>query len=185
MTYKGIDIGRKPKFDQLREYIKQENLCFDAMDVYHYWEPKFWSTKNGVRVKSLERAVEVVNKNIQRLKDCDKKGKKQKTKKASPQLSLPSKTKPKKYKSTPAPKKFQKDSWMPYEEQLQDNRWKAFRTFIFAVRGKKCERCGAVNNLQIHHPKYIYGRMAWEYTCKEVQVLCEKCHAAVHGKPVS
>lgn len=74
---------------------------------------------------------------------------------------------------------------MPYIDQLADDRWKAFREFIFAVRGHKCEKCGATTYLQVHHPKYIPGRKAWEYTCKEVKVLCRTCHAAVHGKPVS
>ena len=71
-----------------------------------------------------------------------------------------------------------------YDQQLKDERWFAFREFIFAVREKRCEQCGAADNLQIHHPKYIAGRLAWEYTCNEVQVLCRKCHAAIHGKPV-
>ena len=73
---------------------------------------------------------------------------------------------------------------MYYDDQLEDERWKAFREFIFVVRGKRCEKCGNTNHLQIHHPKYIPRRMAWEYTCREVQVLCRKCHAETHGKSV-
>lgn len=74
---------------------------------------------------------------------------------------------------------------MSYIEQLTDDRWKAFREFIFAVRGRKCEKCGETTSLQVHHPKYIPGRKAWEYNCKEVKVLCRKCHAAIHGKSIS
>lgn len=70
-----------------------------------------------------------------------------------------------------------------YEEQLKDPRWNAFREFVFAVRGKKCEHCGKENHLQVHHTKYVGGRKAWEYTCKEVKVLCRDCHALLHNKP--
>lgn len=185
MTYKGVNIGRKPTFDQLREYIKQEGLCLDAMDVYHYWEPRFWSSKKGSRVKSLELAVDVANQNIQRLKDKEEKEKQKDKKSSSFRLVRLPKTKTKKQKPAPLPKKSQKGSWMPYKEQLQDSKWKAFRTFIFAVRGHKCEKCGETTSLQIHHPKYISGRMAWEYNCKEVKVLCRKCHATLHDKPIN
>lgn len=68
-----------------------------------------------------------------------------------------------------------------YNEQLQDKRWLAFRYFILAIRGCKCEECGSTNNLQIHHPIYKNGAMAWEYTCNDVVVLCEKCHKKAHG----
>lgn len=69
----------------------------------------------------------------------------------------------------------------PYEEQLKDYRWKAFRDFVFVARGKQCEMCGNKTYLQIHHPKYIHGRRAWEYNCNEVRVLCRDCHSKVHG----
>jgi 5-methylcytosine-specific restriction endonuclease McrA len=68
-----------------------------------------------------------------------------------------------------------------YKEQLQDDKWKSFRRFIFTVRGCKCEMCGATEKLQVHHPNYIKGRKAWEYTCNEVVVLCEQCHRKAHG----
>lgn len=186
MTYKGKDIGRKPTFDQLREYIKHEGLCLDAMEIYHYWEPKFWLTKKGGRVKTLESAVNVVNsiKHCKAVREKNKQ-KKQKSKKTSTKLPKPSKVKPVKSKPVSLPQSTPRIPRMSYEEQLQDDRWKAFREFIFAVRGHKCEKCGATTYLQVHHPKYIPGRMAWEYTCKEVKVLCRMCHAVVHGKPVS
>ena len=74
-----------------------------------------------------------------------------------------------------------KKEYTPYEKQLKDKRWEAFRKFVFVVRGKKCEMCGGTHILQVHHPKYKGGRLAWEYTCNEVQVLCKECHEKVHN----
>jgi 5-methylcytosine-specific restriction endonuclease McrA len=71
--------------------------------------------------------------------------------------------------------------YSPYSEKLKDKKWKAFRNFVFVVRGCKCEMCGATQKLQVHHPKYVKGRKAWEYTCNEVVVLCEQCHRKAHG----
>ena len=68
-----------------------------------------------------------------------------------------------------------------YNDQLKDPRWSAFRNFVFVVRKMRCEKCGSKEALQIHHPQYITGRKAWEYTCNEVQVLCRECHKKIHG----
>ena len=68
-----------------------------------------------------------------------------------------------------------------YSEQLEDIRWTMFRTFVFVVRGQKCEQCGSTHYLNLHHVKYIPGRKAWEYNCNEVQVLCRECHEKVHN----
>lgn len=68
-----------------------------------------------------------------------------------------------------------------YSEQLEDIRWTAFRTFVFVVKGQKCEQCGSTHYINLHHTKYIPGRSAWEYTCNEVQVLCRECHEKVHN----
>ena len=78
------------------------------------------------------------------------------------------------------------DTPQTYAEQLKDSRWAAFRTFVFIVNGMKCKHCGTRHNLQVHHPKYISGRKAWEYTCNEVIVLCKECHQKEHNiKPES
>ena len=68
-----------------------------------------------------------------------------------------------------------------YSEQLEDIRWTAFRTFVFVVKGQKCEQCGSTHYINLHHTKYIPGRSAWEYTCNEVQVLCRECHEKIHN----
>ena len=70
---------------------------------------------------------------------------------------------------------------LTYVEQMKDKRWYSFRNFVFVVRGYKCEKCGSVEHLQVHHFQYVSGRKAWEYNCNEVQVLCKKCHKELHG----
>lgn len=79
-------------------------------------------------------------------------------------------------------KSHQSDCSMTYSEQLKDLRWLAFRKCVLSIRGARCELCGNTKTLQIHHPVYINGRKAWEYTCNEVVVLCRDCHKAVHNK---
>ena len=71
--------------------------------------------------------------------------------------------------------------YIPYYEQLETKEWKDFRKLVFASRGKVCEMCGAKTNLQVHHPKYVFGRKAWEYPLNEVVVLCRNCHEHIHN----
>lgn len=74
-----------------------------------------------------------------------------------------------------------------YHTDLKDQRWKAFREFIFTVRGCKCEKCGSEEALVVHHgtcEKPIYHRgysHPWEYNCNEVVVLCNSCHNKLHN----
>lgn len=68
---------------------------------------------------------------------------------------------------------------MKYLEQLQTQEWKAKRQEIIE-RDKKCQICGANNNLQVHHLIYLKNRLAWEYPNELLIVLCEKCHKKEH-----
>ena len=86
-----------------------------------------------------------------------------------------------KSKSKPIPNKpKKKKERIPYHLQLQDKRWLKRREEIFAVKGKVCSRCGATVNLHVHHLRYLYGKMAWEYKDKDLVVLCDHCHKAAH-----
>lgn len=76
--------------------------------------------------------------------------------------------------------KQDKHKKIPYDLQLQDNRWYKFREKILNIRGRKCEMCGSEKNLQVHHIKYINGLYAWEYSQDEVIVLCRNCHKGEH-----
>jgi hypothetical protein len=44
-------------------------------------------------------------------------------------------------------------------------------------------RCEAKDRpLHVHHKYYLEGKMPWEYPVGAFEILCEKCHAAHHGK---
>ena len=67
-----------------------------------------------------------------------------------------------------------------YNEQLKDKRWLNRRLQILKKKGAKCSKCSFTSNLQIHHLRYIKGKMAWEYKDKYLEVLCNECHEKKH-----
>lgn len=73
---------------------------------------------------------------------------------------------------------------MTYEEQLLTPQWAAKRLEIIRRDWEMCTHCMSTKNLQVHHKRYIPGRMAWEYhgwDSFDLITLCEKCHAEEHG----
>lgn len=85
------------------------------------------------------------------------------------------------YKTQAKKIKKPKKKWMSYEEQLKDPRWLEFRQRVFEAKGHKCSKCGGTEYLQVHHPKYVEGKYAWEYPIRDMVVLCGDCHKKVHG----
>lgn len=160
MEYKGKYIGEIPTFDIVASYIKERGLPCRAKDVFAYWNRKKWLTNEGRYPKTLESAVSTYNRLYVSRQKKQAKAKPKDNGKTRPALG---------------------NEWETYDKQLNDPRWKSFRRFIFVARGRRCEMCGSTKVLQIHHPRYIHGRRAWEYTCNEVVVLCNECHKAVHG----
>lgn len=98
-----------------------------------------------------------------------------KAKKKAKNNPMPKKKKPKK---TQEPKER---PFIPYRQQLLDERWKKKREQVLEHKGRKCEMCGTTQNLQIHHKRYIKGKYAWEYKMKDYLVLCANCHEKTHG----
>lgn len=196
MTFKGDKIVGKPTFAMVEIYIAENGLFCNPQDCMLYWENKKWLTHKGIEPKTLESAIDsynsiAVQKFVQRnqkllgISNVKRKDKKKAKRKARKELLAGNKNLDNLIKlenfSLKEPKVKSNKDYIPYEEQLQDKRWEAFRKFIFAVRGKKCEMCGGTHILQVHHPKYKGGRLAWEYTCNEVQVLCKECHKKIHN----
>jgi len=65
-----------------------------------------------------------------------------------------------------------------------NSQWREFRQSIIESDGHKCTICGASGDgvvLQVHHKKYISGRLPWDYASKDCMTLCRGCHAAEHG----
>lgn len=195
MTFNGDTIIGKPTLAMVEIYIAEKGLFCEAQDCYDYWEAKNWLNQKGKEIKTLEQAInsyneivvfKTVKKNQKKLgiTKLNRRDKQKAKRKARKELLAGNKGLENliKLESFVVKKKAkEKESYIPYDEQLKDKKWEAFRKFIFAVRGKKCEKCGSTKILQVHHPKYVYGRKAWEYTCNEVMVLCKECHEKVHN----
>jgi hypothetical protein len=68
-----------------------------------------------------------------------------------------------------------------YSELLRDPRWQKIRLKKLEAADWRCERCmDAETTLNVHHKRYVKGRMPWEYDEAELAVLCEPCHEAEH-----
>ena len=175
MKYKDKDIS-VPTFEQFSKIVSE--VCgksFSAEILYKTLSERKWKTKNGKPISDLERTLKSMcsstakwsyfTKDTQeKIKESKRRFRENKIKSTINKIASENKV-----------------PYSPYSEQLKDEKWKAFRSFIFVVRGCKCEMCGATEKLQVHHPNYVKGRKAWEYTCNEVVVLCEKCHRKAHG----
>lgn len=63
--------------------------------------------------------------------------------------------------------------------------WTRFRAEIIELDDGLCRKCrrspieGAI--LQVHHLKYIPGRLPWAYSYRDCETLCKGCHAVEHG----
>ena len=68
-----------------------------------------------------------------------------------------------------------------YKKQLKSKEWKNFRKKVFKIKGKKCEICGSTKQLNIHHPFYTKGKLAWQYNPSDMMVLCRYCHKEIHN----
>lgn len=69
---------------------------------------------------------------------------------------------------------------MTYKEQLTDPRWQKKRLQILERDKWACQICSdTTTQLQVHHKKYDYFKMAWEYPDYVYQTLCKDCHSAI------
>lgn len=185
MTFHGEEIGI-PTLGHIEIYVSEKGLFAGADRIYDYWQKKNWLTQKGGRVKTLESACSTYNgialqDEKKRLLGDSKvltgKDLKRKKKEVEKQV-IATKLRSKEI----AMENEQPRPYTVYSEQLKDARWKAFRWFVFKVRGEKCEVCGSNDKLQVHHIKYNPNCKAWEYSCKEVIVVCRDCHKKIHGK---
>ena len=162
MTYKGKEIS-KPTLKMFEEYCAVHLLDVPPEEVYNHYFKKGWKGTEGRIISSIEVMCNAWNGVwIQHHKKMNK----SKTRKKVAQMEVLN---------------HAKEEYTAYKDQLEDPNWKAFRSFIFKVRGTKCEICGSKKNLQIHHPRYQENCKAWEYTCKDVIVVCDDCHKKIHG----
>jgi len=67
----------------------------------------------------------------------------------------------------------------------QSKNWQAFRREVIELDGNRCNQCQRDETevvLQVHHRKYIAGRLPWQYDYQDCETMCRGCHAAEHGK---
>ncbi len=186
------------KMSAIKDYIASNGLELDGRLVARYFQKRDWLIK-GEPYVSIEQLIEHYKKAESSLKlrqqrneqrrEKRKEKKKQIVKQKLNEYYKKLREKSIKREDVVTKKKTQKErdsiinirGYLPYEEQLVDKRWKDFREKVLNHNGKKCENCGSLHNLQIHHPRYIEGHYAWEYGIDDVVVLCEKCHKLMHS----
>lgn len=67
-----------------------------------------------------------------------------------------------------------------YGELLNDPRWQRKRLEVFQRDSFSCQLCGDTETeLQVHHKKYINGRLPWDYEPTELITLCVHCHKKI------
>ena len=69
------------------------------------------------------------------------------------------------------------------QEYWKSEEWTKMKADLFVLRGGKCERCGKTlgSTFVPHHLSYDHFK---EETAEDLQLLCMRCHAEVHGKVV-
>lgn len=68
---------------------------------------------------------------------------------------------------------------MDYEKYIKSDAWAAKRRATFKAHGRACRICGEVRpDNQVHHK--TYKRLGKENVAKDLVVLCQKHHSALH-----
>ena len=66
-----------------------------------------------------------------------------------------------------------------YNDYLRSDDWQHVRRLKLEFAGHRCERCGATDDLHVHH--LTYDRFGHE-NLTDLQVLCKPCHQTAHGR---
>lgn len=163
----------RPTLDEIQKCIEKRGLTCLAGRVYLFWQHRKWIDKDGTDIIDADDAVERYNSKFPQKKSRLPKKSLKKIRRNAHCRVCQRKSNEKRKVEHPN---------IDYNKQLKDQRWFDFREKVFEVKGRICEKCGSTEHLQIHHPKYKSGKYAWEYDENEMMVLCDKCHASLHGK---
>lgn len=63
-----------------------------------------------------------------------------------------------------------------YSEKLKDQRWKNKSQSKKEWAGHKCQDCGSIFNLEVHHCYYRFNLEPWQYPLDSLRCLCSECH---------
>ena len=67
-----------------------------------------------------------------------------------------------------------------YNDFMQSEDWQSIRRVKMNIAGHRCEKCGAKEELQVHHLNY--DRFGGNELFTDLQVLCKPCHERSHGR---
>lgn len=65
---------------------------------------------------------------------------------------------------------------LSYSEKLKDPKWLDKRELVKDNAEYKCQDCGSLKSLEVHHCYYQFGREPWEYPLDAMRCLCRSCH---------
>ena len=65
-----------------------------------------------------------------------------------------------------------------YTDFLHSEKWREIKRERLGRAGYGCEECGATKKLVGHHLEY--PRNPYDLTANDIQILCDKCHNALH-----
>ena len=75
--------------------------------------------------------------------------------------------------------KYKSEPLTPYQFFLGSKEWGAIRDNLFSLRGRQCERCQSIHNIQVHHLNY--SKPWGQEEPEDLEILCETCHSKEHG----
>jgi len=65
---------------------------------------------------------------------------------------------------------------MTYKEQLNDARWIRKSAEVKQRDDFVCQKCGAWDDLEVHHVRYLKFTNLWSYPENYLITLCRDCH---------
>lgn len=65
--------------------------------------------------------------------------------------------------------------------QYKHPKWQEKRLEALQAAEFTCQHCfDKDSQLHVHHKRYVKGRLVWEYSIDELEVLCDSCHETAH-----
>ena len=65
-----------------------------------------------------------------------------------------------------------------YQKFISSEKWNIIKHIIVRKRGYKCELCGHIRNIQLHHKNYDH-KLGYERE-EDLILLCDRCHKVSH-----
>lgn len=67
-----------------------------------------------------------------------------------------------------------------YNRFMASEDWQDIRTVMLDIYNHQCAKCGATEDLHVHH--LTYERFGGDERTTDLQVLCKPCHEKAHGR---